>query len=266
MASDKGCFINLLKIFFIALIVLVVAVVSLFFLATGSPATYPAPAFTGGDTGVVANIITRLARSLVDKEGRVVETAVLRLSESEVQTLLDAAIAKAINNDPRPLPYQVTWEAGKLYVLFSSPSLFLGRAINLSVDFSPVVDNGVLTLTPESGTFGHFPMMRKGLDTAAKRLEEAAMRNDNTRTTLSAFKRIEPGEDGTLVLMFDPRDVNTVVRILKSAGEPQTREELDRDADDDEDDEDDEDDVIEEDDRDDADPRDTEDGTEESEE
>lgn len=92
------------------------------------------------------------------------------------------------------------------------------------------------------------------------------MRNDNTRTTLSAFKRIEPGEDGTLVLMFDPRDVNTVVRILKSAGEPQTREELDRDADDDEDDEDDEDDVIEEDDRDDADPRDTEDGTEESEE
>lgn len=263
MASDKGCFINLLKIFFIALIVLVVAVVSLFFLATGSPATYPAPAFTGGDTGVVANIITRLARSLVDKEGRVVETAVLRLSESEVQTLLDAAIAKAINNDPRPLPYQVTWEAGKLYVLFSSPSLFLGRAINLSVDFSPVVDNGVLTLTPESGTFGHFPMMRKGLDTAAKRLEEAAMRNDNTRTTLSAFKRIEPGEDGTLVLMFDPRDVNTVVRILKSAGEPQTREELDRDADDDEDDEDD---VIEEDDRDDADPRDTEDGTEESEE
>ena len=263
MASDKGCFINLLKIFFIALIVLVVAVVSLFFLATGSPATYPAPAFTGGDTGVVANIITRLARSLVDKEGRVVETAVLRLSESEVQTLLDAAIAKAINNDPRPLPYQVTWEAGKLYVLFSSPSLFLGRAINLSVDFSPVVDNGVLTLTPESGTFGHFPMMRKGLDTAAKRLEEAAMRNDNTRTTLSAFKRIEPGEDGTLVLMFDPRDVNTVVRILKSAGEPQTREELDRDKDDDEDDEDD---VIEEDDRDDADPRDTEDGTEESEE
>ena len=233
MASDKGCFINLLKIFFIALIVLVVAVVSLFFLATGSPATYPAPAFTGGDTGVVANIITRLARSLVDKEGRVVETAVLRLSESEVQTLLDAAIAKAINNDPRPLPYQVTWEAGKLYVLFSSPSLFLGRAINLSVDFSPVVDNGVLTLTPESGTFGHFPMMRKGLDTAAKRLEEAAMQNDSARTALSAFKRIEPGEDGTLLLMFDPRDVNTVVRILRSAGQ-------DPSAPDDEDDEDDE--------------------------
>ena len=188
MASEKGCLVGLLKIIFIVLIVIVVAILSLFFLATGSPATYPAPVFTGGDTGVVANIITRLARSLVDKEGRVVETAVLRLSESEVQTLLDAAIAKAIHNDPRPLPYQVTWEDGKLYVLFSSPSLFLGRAINLSVDFSPVVDNGVLTLTPGSGTFGHFPMPRKGMDTAAQRLEEAAMRNDNTRTALSALR------------------------------------------------------------------------------
>ena len=64
------------------------------------------------------------------------------------------------------------------------------------------------------------------------------MKRERIRTTLSAFKRIEPGENSTLILMFDPRDVNTVVRILKSAGEPQTREELDRDADDEDADED----------------------------
>jgi hypothetical protein len=60
-----------------------------------------------------------------------------------------------------------------------------------------------------------------------------AMRDESTRTALSAFKHIEPGDDGTLLLMFDPRDVNTVIRILRSAGEPQSREELDRDADED---------------------------------
>ena len=79
-------------------------------------------------------------------------------------------------------------------------------------------------------------MPRTVLKYAAKKLEQMAMQDDSTRTTLSAFKRIEPGEDGTLVLMFDPRDVNTVVRILKSAGED-PREASDEEDDDEEDDE-----------------------------
>jgi hypothetical protein len=228
MASGKGCFFTSLKILCLLLIVLILVLAALFFLATGSPTAYPAPKFDGGDTGVVANIVTRLARSLVDKEGRVVETAVLRLSRDEVQTLLNAAIAKANDRGHETLPYQATWENGNLHVVFSSDPLFAGRSVNLFLEVSPVVDNGELTLIPGSGSFGHFPMPRKALDSAARKLERAAMRNDNTRTSLSAFKRIEPGEDGTLLLMFDPRDVNTVVRVLRSAGAPP---EEDRDAD-----------------------------------
>lgn len=219
MASEKGCFFRTLKILFLLLIVLILILVVLFLLATGSPVSYPAPKFSGSDTGVVANIVTRLARSLVDKEGRVVETAVLRLSQDEVQTLLNAAIAKANDRGHETLPYAAVWEEGKLHVHFSMP-LSAGRAANLFVEVSPVVDNGNLTLIPGNGTVGQLPMPRKALDSAAKKLEQAAMRNDNTRTAFSAFKRIEPDEDGTLLLMFDPRDVNTVVRILRSAGAP----------------------------------------------
>ena len=74
MASGKGCFFRSLTIIGILLIVLAVLLVSSFLLATGAPVSYPAPKFDGSDTGVVTNIITRLARSLVDKEGRVVKT------------------------------------------------------------------------------------------------------------------------------------------------------------------------------------------------
>ena len=228
MASEKGCFFRTLKVLFLLLIVLILIFVALFLLATGAPVSYPAPKFTGGDTGVVANIVTRLARSLVDKEGRVVETAVLRLTQNEVQTLLNAAIAKANDRGYETLPYAAVWEEGKLHFFFTSDPLFAGRAATLSVEVSPVVDNGNLTLIPGSGSVGHFSMPRKALNSAAKKLELAAMRNDNIRTTLSAFTRIEPGEDGTLLLMFDPRDVNTVVRILRSAGAPP---EADRDTD-----------------------------------
>ena len=238
MASKKGCFIKCLKISGILLVALIVLAVSLFLLATGAPASYPAPEFDGGDTGVVANIITRLARSLVDKEGRVVDTAVLNLSQKEVQTLLNTAIAKSNDRKHDTLPYAVIWDAGRLQVHYSMP-VFSGRAANLSVEFSPVVDRGKLTLVPGGGSMGRLPMPRKALDYAAKKLAKQAMRDDSTRTMLSAFTRIEPGEDGTLLLMFDPRDVNTVVRILRSAGQDPGEDAEEDDGRDEEDDEED---------------------------
>ena len=233
MASGKGCFFRSLKIIGVLLIVLAVLLVSFFLLATGSPMSYPAPEFDKGDTGVVANIITRLARSLVDKEGRVVETAVLKLSQNEVQTLLDAALAKSDDRKPETVPFAVIWDEGRLHVHYSMP-VSAGRAANLSVELSPVIDMGDLTLIPGGGSIGHFPMPRAMLNYAARKLTQAAMANDSVRTTLSAFTRIEPGEDGTLILMFDPRDVNTVVRILKSAGQDPGEESEEEDDSDDE--------------------------------
>lgn len=229
MAAKKGCFFKILTTFLVLLIALIILLVTLFFLATGSPTAYPAPIFDNRDTGVIASVITRLARSLVDKEGRVVDTAVLKLSQSEVQTLLNAEIAKSVRAGTQVLPYAVVWDAGRLQLHYSMP-VSSGRAANVSVEVSPVVDEGILTLIPGQGSVGKVPMPRAALNYAAKKLELMATGDDSTRTALSAFKRIEPGEDGTLLLMFDPRDVNTVIRILKSAGEPQPREELDREA------------------------------------
>ena len=232
MAAKKGCFSRLLKAFLVLLLVLIVLIVVLFFLATDAPVSYPAPKFNGSDT---FNITYRLARALVDKEGRPVETAVLHLKQDEVQTLLNDAIAKSIRPETQSLPYAVIWNAGRLNLHYSMP-VSSGRAANISVEVSPVVDEGDLTLIPGQGSIGKMSMPRAALNYAAKELEQMAMRDDSTRTALSAFTRIEPGEDGHLLLMFDPRDVNTVVRILKSAGEPQPREELDRNADEDADD------------------------------
>ncbi len=220
MASGKKgcCLFSLLKFFFLVLIVLVIVSIVLFLYATGAPTSYPAPVFEGRDTGVVANIVTRLARSLVDKEGRVVDTAVLKLSQSEVQTLLDAAIAKSNDLKHETVPYAVIWEDGKLHLHYSS-IVSDGCAVNFSVEVSPVVEQGELTLVPGGGSAGQLPLPYILLNYAAKKLARKAMKNDSTRTALSAFTRIEPGDDGTLLLMFDPRDVNTVIRILRSAGE-----------------------------------------------
>ena len=232
MAAKKGCFFKILTAFLVFLIALIVLVVALFLLATGAPTTYPAPKIDSRDTGVIASVITRLARSLVDKEGRVVDTAVLRLTKNEVQTLLNAEIAKSARTGTQSLPFAVVWDAGRVQLHYSLP-VSSGRAANLSVEVSPVVDEGDLTLIPGQGSIGKVPMPRAALNYAAKKLERMAMGDESTRTALSAFKHIEPGEDGTLVLMFDPRDVNTVIRILRSAGEPQPHEELDRNTDDD---------------------------------
>ena len=235
MAGKRGCLKKILIGLLICLVLAVFILIAAFSLAVGGPLSYPAPKYGAGETSAIANIVTRLARSLVDKEGRVVDTAVLKLSQKEVQTLIDAAIARSIRVETLSLPYRAVWDAGRLHVNYSMPTSIHGKAVNLSLELSPYVEDGELTLIPGSGSAGRLPLPGFALDIAADKLAEMAMRDDSTRTALSAFTRIEPGEDGTLLLMFDPRDVNTVVRVLKSAGEP--REELDRDEDDSDEDE-----------------------------
>ena len=244
MAAKKGCFSRLLKLFFVLLIVLAVLLVSLFFLATGAPVSYPAPKFDGRAKGLMAGAVTRLARSLVDKEGRVVETAELHLTQNEVQALLDAMMRDDGEDAPETVPYAVVWDEGMIRFFYSQPSdaaipPFSGKAVNLLVELTPYVDDGRLTIEPGSGSIGKLPIPRFALNKLARWMERDMMSRERIRTSLSAFKRIEPGEDSTLVLMFDPRDVNTVVRILKSAGE-NPREELDRNADEDADEDSDE--------------------------
>jgi len=248
----SGCLKKLLVVLLIFLVLAIVLLLTLFWLAIGAYSPQPVDK---PDASTIANVITRLARSLVDKEGRVVETVVLTLSEDEVQTLINSAIIQANSGDSDSrvwVNYEVIWRENGLLLKYSMPvstggikvkSLITGRqsdAINFRLEFSPVIDRGELTINPRRGSAGMIPLPRIILRKAANFLTARAMANDSVRTTLSAFKHIEPGENGTLVLMFDPRDVNTVIRILKSAGEPQPREELDRDADEDSDDNDDE--------------------------
>ena len=228
----SGCLKKLLVVLLIVLILAIALPLTLFWLAIGAYSPQPVEAYTPHDASTVANIITRLARSLVDKEGRVVETAVLILSEDEVQTLINSAIREANNGDSDSrvwVDYEVIWKEDGLLVKYSMPvstggikSMITGmqsNAINFRIEFSPVVDRGKLTIDPRRGSAGMIPLPRIILRKAANFLTARAMANDSVRTTLSAFTRIEPGENGTLVLMFDPRDVNTVVRILRSAGE-----------------------------------------------
>ena len=252
MAAKKGCFSRLLKLFLVLLAILIVLAVVLVALAIGKPVSYPAPKFEKRDTGVMAGVITRLARSLVDKEGRVVDVAELHLTQNEVQTLLDAMMRDDRENAPETVPYAVIWEDGMVRAHLSTPirsrsALFSGKALNLFIELTPYVDDGQLTIEPGSGSIGKLTMSQFALDKLARRMEREAMSREKIRTTLSAFQCVEPDDNGGLVLMFDPRDVNTVVRILKSAGED-PNEALDEADEDDEAEEDDE----EEDDRDDV--------------
>jgi len=241
-AKRKGCFSRFLKVFFVLLIVLGVLSFILAILTLGTPESFPAPKFDGRAKGIMAGTITRLARSLVDKEGRVVDVAELHLTQKEVQTLLDAMMRDDREDAPETVPFAVIWADGRVRFFYSSLSdailpPFSGKAVNLHVELTPHVDDGRLAIDPGSGSLGKLPIPRFALNELARWMERDMMGRENIRTTLSAFKSIEPGEDGSLVLMFDPRDVNTVVRILRSAGEDPRELDEESDGDDEEDDE-----------------------------
>ena len=246
MATKKGCFSRILILLLVLLVVLIVLAVVLVALAIGMPVSYPAPKFDSRDTGVMASVVTRLARSLVDKEGRVVDVAELHLTKKEVQTLLNAMMRDDREDAPETVPFAVIWEDGMIHARLSAPirsrnALFSGKALNLFIELTPYVDDGQLTIEPEAGSIGKLTMSRFALNKLARLIENEAMNREKIRTTLSAFQCIEPDDNGGLVLMFDPRDVNTVVRILKSAGQDprevfdEEEEEEDEDWDDEED-------------------------------
>ena len=233
MAKEKkGCLASLfLKVLLPLLVIAIVLIAVVLILATGPAVTYPAPTFDKRDTGVMAGVVTRLARSLVDKEGRVVETAELHLSQNEVQILLNAMMRDDREDAPETVPYAVMWEDGSVRVFFSA-SLASGKAANIFVELAPHVDEGQLTIVPGSGSVGRLPLPRFALDKAARFLEKEAMTREKVRTAISPFSCIEPGENGSLVLMFDPRDVNAVVRVLRSAGGEEAEDDEDEDDDD----------------------------------
>ena len=210
----------------------------------GPAVTYPAPKFDSRDKGVMAGVVTRLARSLVDKEGRVVETAELHLSQNEVQTLLNAMMRDDAEDAPETVPFAVLWEDGGIRFFYSEPSDSLppiasGKAVNLFVELAPHVNDGQLRIEPGAGTVGRIPIPRFVLNKLARWIEKDMMSREKIRTAISPFSSIEPGPNGSLVLMFDPRDVNAVVRVLRSAGgedaeDEDEEEEDENDGDDDE--------------------------------
>ena len=246
--GKKGCLASVFWKIFVPLVVIAIVLIAVvLILATGPAVTYPAPTFDKRDTGVMASVVTRLARSLVDKEGRVVETAELHLSQNEVRILLNAMMRDDREDAPETVPYAAMWEDGKLRVFFSA-QFSSGKAANLFVELAPHVDEGQLTIVPGSGSVGQLPLPRFALDKAARFLEKEAMSREKVRTAISPFSSIEPGENGSLVLMFDPRDVNAVVRVLRSAGGEDAEDEDDEEDDDEYDDDDNSEDIDAEDD------------------
>ena len=230
--GKKGCLASVFwKVILPLVVIAIVLIAVVLILATGPVVAYPAPTFDKRDTGVMAGVVTRLARSLVDKEGRVVETAELHLSQNEVQILLNAMMRDDREDAPETVPYAVMWEDGSVRVFFSA-SLASGKAANIFVELAPHVDEGQLTIVPGSGSVGRLPLPRFALDKAARFLEKEAMTREKVRTAISPFSCIEPGENGSLVLMFDPRDVNAVVRVLRSAGGEEAEDDEDEDDDD----------------------------------
>ena len=196
----SGCLKKLLIVLLIVLILAIALPLTLFWLAIGAYSPQPVDAYTPHDASTVANIITRLARSLVDKEGRVVETAVLTLSEDEVQTLINSAIIQANGGDSDSrvwVDYEVIWGEEGLLLKYSMPvsnggikvkSLLTGmqsNAINFRLELSPVVDRGKLTVNPQRGSAGMIPLPRIILRKAANFLTPKAWCGRNRSPWLS---------------------------------------------------------------------------------
>lgn len=205
------------------LLVLFVLAIALFLFMLGGRNEFFAPRFNVVDASAAADVIMRLSRSMVDRDSKPVETVKVRLKRHEVQMLVNTVIRNANASGREFLPYAALWDDGFLRVHCSMPA-FGSRAVNLYLEITPFVENGKLSLIPGDGYAGRVPLPRFILRGVADRISRGIMRNETARTALSAFIRLEPREDGTILIMFSPRNVNAVVNLLRSARKPSEQE------------------------------------------
>lgn len=205
-----------IRIFLFALILLALA---LFFCSLGDRNEYYAPQFNATDASAATDVIMRLSRAMVDRDSRPVETVRLRLRRNEVQMLVNTMIRSSNRSGREFLPYAALWDDGFFRIHCSMP-VFGNKAVNLYLEITPSVENGRLSLVPGRGSAGHLPLPRSVLRGIADRIAGKLMRNESARTALSAFILLEPRDDGSLLVMFDPRDMNAVINLLRSAKKP----------------------------------------------
>lgn len=183
-------------------------IVLLTFLILGTPRNYRTQEIPDkAELVTIQKIMQKLSSSLLDKEGKFVECAVVSLTPEEVNVLLVNGLRAAQpRKDKKEKPTcTARWTNGKLHFQVSQPIWIL--AVNLESKVVPNLKNGKLSVQMDSVWIGWIPLPSFLVEYAANQTLVELEKKPEVRAVTQLFQLIRVN-GGNLELHFYPRNLN----------------------------------------------------------
>lgn len=194
----------------VAFIVLLVVLASLIFSA---PQSFPyTVAEAEADALLASEIVDMISDAVVDEDGNIPEIAVVTIPAENVNALLHIA-AYRLNRELKDdsIECSLNWESSAIKAAASVP-LPVVKGVNVRGSASPMIADGVLTISSLKMRAGHLPVSNFGF--VKEKITADDIRDEKLKLAFEAVHDLSATPDGGLKIGFYPAKISNLTRIL----------------------------------------------------
>jgi hypothetical protein len=195
------------------LLALIVILVILAALVISAPKSFPyTVADAEADSLLASEIVDMIADAAVDDEGNIPEIAVVTIPAENVDALLHIA-AYHLNREIKEegIECSIYWENATVKAVASIP-LPLSKAVIVRGSASPVIADGVLTISSLKMRAGHLPVSSFGF--VKEKITADDIEDAKLKLAFEAIHDLSATPDGGLKIGIYPAKISNLTRIL----------------------------------------------------
>ena len=193
-----------------ALIVLLLILAALIFSA---PQSFPYTlAEAEADSLLATEIVDMIADAVVDEDGNIPDIAVVTIPAENVNALLRIA-AYRLNRELKDdgIECAIGWENSAVQAAASLP-LPVVKGVNVRGSASPVIADGVLTVSSLKMRAGYLPVSNCGI--VKEKITADDIKDEKLKLAFEAVHDLSATPDGSLKIGFYPAKISNLTRIL----------------------------------------------------
>ncbi len=200
----------------IALAILVAILVILLILAAlviSGPKSFPyTVADAESDSLLASEIVDMISDAVVDDEGNIPEIAEITIPGENVNALLRiAAYRLNLEMKEEGIECALSWENSAVKAVASIP-LPLSKAVIVRGSASPVIADGVLTISSLKLRAGHLPVSSCGF--VKEKITANDIEDEKLKLAFEAIHDLSAMPDGSLKIGIYPEKISSLTRIL----------------------------------------------------
>lgn len=204
---------KVLKIILAVLAAIIILIVVLALLIFSAPQSFPYSVEEAeADALAASEIVDMISDAVVDENGNIPEIAVVTVPAENVNALLHVA-AYRLNRELEKdgIECSLCWEKSSVQAAASIP-LPVVKGVNVRGSASPVIADGVMTISSLRLRAGHLPIANSGF--IKEKITADDIENEKLKLAFEAIHDLAATPDGGLKIGFYPAKISNLTRIL----------------------------------------------------